>query len=542
MIAVVITTYNHARFLEEAIQSCLRQSRPMDEIIVVDDGSTDNPASIVERHPGVRLIRQDNCGLAAARNTGLAASRSDYITFLDADDRLLPNAIEAGVRMLVAHPDAVLAYGAHRFINGSGAIESDNHHVGLIEDPYLQLLRTGNFIAMHATVVYRRERLAAMGGFDVSMRFCEDYELFLRIARRGSIVTHGNVVAEYRMHGDNMSNNRTMMLAAALSVLDKQLAGPVDDDVRLAVRDGRRFWKTYYTGELTTEALRTIRAEPAKAIRMLRRALQMSPPIMLQTAAFRIKRKVGRHVQRLLGVSGADWRAPLVGSVRFGDFARTMPISRSFGYDRGKPIDRYYIENFLQLNAADIHGRVLEIGDNSYTMHFGGAHVVKSDVLHVDSDNPNATIVGDLSQPGVLPSNAFDCIILTQTLHLIFDMSAAVAALAEALKPGGVLLLTVPGITPVDRGEWGSTWFWSLTQAALAKLLAESFSTANMALETHGNVFAAVCFLQGLAKEEVSDQKLDVRDTAYPVVVTARVVKDGLTADRSGSRTANVTA
>ncbi|TKB30845.1 MAG: hypothetical protein E5W81_32295, partial [Mesorhizobium sp.] len=103
------------------------------------------------------------------------------------------------------------------------------------------------------------------------------------------------------MHGDNMSNNRPMMLAAALSVLDKQLAGPVDDDVRLAVRDGRRFWKTYYTGELTTEALRAIRAEPAKAIRMLRQALQMSPQITLQTAAFRIKRKVGRHVQRLLG-------------------------------------------------------------------------------------------------------------------------------------------------------------------------------------------------------------------------------------------------
>ncbi|TIP78022.1 MAG: glycosyltransferase, partial [Mesorhizobium sp.] len=272
MIAVVITTYNHTRFLEEAIQSCLRQSRPMDEIIVVDDGSTDNPASVVERHPGVRLIRQDNCGLAAARNTGLAASRSDYITFLDADDRLLPNAIETGVRMLVAHPDAVLAYGAHRFINGSGAIESDKHHVALVEDPYLQLLRTGNFIAMHATVVYRRERLAAMGGFDASMRSCEDYELFLRIARRGSIVTHDDLVAEYRIHGDNMSNNRSMMLAAALSVLDKQLAGPVDDDVRLAVRDGRRFWKTYYTGELTTDALRAIRAEPAKAIRMLRQA------------------------------------------------------------------------------------------------------------------------------------------------------------------------------------------------------------------------------------------------------------------------------
>jgi SAM-dependent methyltransferase len=217
--------------------------------------------------------------------------------------------------------------------------------------------------------------------------------------------------------------------------------------------------------------------------------------------------------------------APALGGVKLGDFARTTPVSTVFGFDRGDPIDRYYIEKFLGKNANDIRGTVLEIGDNSYTIRFGGQRVVRSDVLHVDADNPAATIVGDLSKSGILPSDAFDCIVLTQTLHLIFDMRKAVAELARSLKPGGVLLITAPGITPVDRGEWGYTWYWSLTELALAKLLAECFDEKDVATETFGNIFAAVCFLQGLAVSEVPASKLDVFDAAFPVIVTARVIK-----------------
>ena len=217
--------------------------------------------------------------------------------------------------------------------------------------------------------------------------------------------------------------------------------------------------------------------------------------------------------------------SPALGDVRLGDFARTMPISDSFGYDRGKPIDRYYIEKFLGKSANDIHGRVLEVGDNEYTVQFGGNKVDKSDVLHVGASNPRATIVGDLSKPGILPFNAFDCIVLTQTLHLVFDMPKALAELEKSLKPGGTLLITVPGITRVDRGEWGYTWYWSLTNLALTQLLAEFFDDTNIRVETFGNIFAAVCFLQGLALSEVSPSKLDIVDLAFPVTVAARAVK-----------------
>jgi SAM-dependent methyltransferase len=115
--------------------------------------------------------------------------------------------------------------------------------------------------------------------------------------------------------------------------------------------------------------------------------------------------------------------------------------------------------------------------------------------------------------------------VLTQTLHFVFDMRAAVATLHQALKPGGVLLTTTPGISPVDRGEWGKTWYWSLTAPAVRALLSERFRLNDIAVEAHGNVFAATAFLYGLALEELKQADLDVNDESFPVIVAARAVK-----------------
>src|SRR5262249_23540629 len=160
-----------------------------------------------------------------------------------------------------------------------------------------------------------------------------------------------------------------------------------------------------------------------------------------------------------------------------------------------------------------------EVGDAFYCRKLGTG-IVRQDVLHVAADNPEATIVGDLSIPGILPEGAFDCLVVTQTLHLIYDMRAAVAEMYRALKPGCGLLLTCPGIAQVGRGEWGASWFWSLTRHAAERMFADVFGAVNVAVETRGNVYAAVCFLEGLALEEVDAAKLDVLDAAYPVVVT----------------------
>jgi len=201
------------------------------------------------------------------------------------------------------------------------------------------------------------------------------------------------------------------------------------------------------------------------------------------------------------------------------------PISRTFGFDRGTPVDRYYLDRFLAEHKGDIRGRVLEVGDNRYTVRFGGAQVEHSDILRVDAAHPSATLVGDLAQAHTLPEAVFDCIVITQTLQFIFDMRAAVATLHKALKPGGVLLLTIPGISQIEESEGASSWYWSLTTVAARRLLEERFPPAKVRVEAHGNVFAATAFLYGLAAEELDRADLDVFDPSYPVVVTCRAAK-----------------
>ena len=219
---------------------------------------------------------------------------------------------------------------------------------------------------------------------------------------------------------------------------------------------------------------------------------------------------------------------PGPGAVDWGGLRRLDPFSREFGYDRGLPVDRYYIEQFLGRHAADVAGRVLEVGDDSYTRRFGGHRVARSDVLHVDESNPTATLVADLAGAPHIPDDAFDTIILTQTLHLVYDARAAVRTLHRILKPGGVLLLTVPGITPVPlRTRWGHTWYWAFTTLSVQRMLAEEFGRDQVAVGSAGNVLAANAFLLGLATEELLQEELDAADAEYPVVITARALKSG---------------
>jgi SAM-dependent methyltransferase len=210
---------------------------------------------------------------------------------------------------------------------------------------------------------------------------------------------------------------------------------------------------------------------------------------------------------------------------------RLNPISTMFGYDRGRPIDRYYIEeDFLARHRDDVRGHVLEIGDASYTREFGGDQVAISDVLHVDEGNPQATIVADLSSAEHIPSDTFDCIILTQTLHLIYDVRSAIQTLHRILKPEGVLLATFPGISQITRSRWGDQWYWSFTQLSAKRLFEESFPATSVEVEAHGNVLTAISFLHGLAAEELREEELKSRTPGYEVIVTVRAVKPGAVA------------
>jgi len=219
---------------------------------------------------------------------------------------------------------------------------------------------------------------------------------------------------------------------------------------------------------------------------------------------------------------------PPVGLVRLGSLRRLEPISREFGFDRGTPVDRHYIEAFLARHAGDVRGRVLEIKDDTYARRYGVGRASRIDVLCLEADDPHATIVGDLADAPAIPSDAFDCAIVTQTLQLVYDVRAAVRTLHRILKPGGVLLATVPGITQVSpHAEWGEHWSWSFTAASARRLVTEAFGEDAVHVETHGNVTAAVAQLHGLAAEDLSPRELAHHDPEYQVSICVRAVKRG---------------
>jgi FkbM family methyltransferase len=221
LVSVVIPCFNQAHFLGNAIESVLAQTYPYVELVVVDDGSEDNTSEICGRYPGIRCIRQDNRGLSAARNTGLRCVTGSLVAFLDSDDRLLPGALAAGVSCLRMNPECVFVAGAYRFIaaDGSGLVEYPPH--GVREHHYVELLRT-NYIGMPGVVLYRRDLFSAIGGFDVSLKSCEDYDLYFRATRNFPIQCYDEVVGEYRRHGANMSGNPSRMLTTACRVLQEQ--------------------------------------------------------------------------------------------------------------------------------------------------------------------------------------------------------------------------------------------------------------------------------------------------------------------------------
>ena len=213
----------------------------------------------------------------------------------------------------------------------------------------------------------------------------------------------------------------------------------------------------------------------------------------------------------------------IVGPVWIGASRRATPVSYHWGRERGTPIDRYYIEQFLDAHRADIRGRVLEVMDSRYTDRFG-ASVERVDVLDVSGENSAATIVADLGAADPVPSEAFDCFVLTQTLHYVYDLQTAVRQIYRLLREDGVVLATLPAVSKIDTSARVPD-LWRFTAASAERLFADVFGREQLAIESYGNVLAANAFLMGIAAEEVPPRKLDHRDPVFPVVLAVRAVR-----------------
>jgi SAM-dependent methyltransferase len=250
-----------------------------------------------------------------------------------------------------------------------------------------------------------------------------------------------------------------------------------------------------------------------------KRVARRLPPNVV-AALKRFRRRTAPFRRRLAGI-------PQVGSVHMGDLRRLTPISAFSGRDRGTPVDRYYIERFLQDNCSDIHGRVLEIRDDTYSRRYGGDRIVEVEVLSKTADDTEATIIADLSNAPQIDSEQFDAIIFTQTLQFIYDAPAAIDTLYRLLKPGGALLMTVPGTTSAGLNI---AELWAFTERSVRALLNGPFDAEDITTMVGGNVLAAMAMLQGLSHEELETNELEYLDPDYPVIIAARAVKTGRTA------------
>ena len=225
---------------------------------------------------------------------------------------------------------------------------------------------------------------------------------------------------------------------------------------------------------------------------------------------------------------------PPVGHVRFGHLRRLTPISDIFGTERGDPIDRYYIDDFLTRHAGVseyasglISGRVIEIGESRYADRFGDRLALEQlDVLDVSPNNTRATVIADLTDAPNIESDSYDCVICTQTLLLIYDFRAALKTLHRITKPGGTVLLTVPGISRICRPEmdlWGD--YWRFTSLSARRAFEELFAPAEVTVEAYGNVLAAAASLYGLAAQDLRREELDARDPNFEVLIAVRARK-----------------
>lgn len=540
-VSVIMIFLNAEKFIEEAITSVLEQTYDVWELLLVDDGSTDRSTTIAREYARtypakIRYFEHtnhQNLGMSASRNLGLSNAAGENIAFLDADDVWFAHALERQVEILAAHPQAAMVYGgAQMWYSWTGDPNDTSRDYmrrlgvdraqlfGPQELIPLFLLKTFPTPAMCSLMV-RHQVARQVGGFEKTFRSMYEDQVFItKVCLGNSVLVANECWSRYRQHPDSScaiaqqneyfhltqpnKAHENFLIWLERHLLEQNITTPA---LRQALRKAQRPYRVPFMFE-SRKIYQGVRR------RMKRYAIRLGQqPILAPLDQF------------LRSRYRPESYTPPVNKVRPADLQRVTPISRCFGLERGQPVDRYYIEQFLALHAYDIRGRVLEIGDNSYTRAFGLDRVAVSNILHVVEGNSQATIVGDLTSADHIPSDTFDCIILTQTLHLIYDIDAAIATIYRILKPGGIVLATFPGISQISQDEWSSTWYWSFTSQSAQRFFGKVFSRHNILVGVYGNVRAATAFLYGLASHELETKELDYRDPQYEVLITVRAVK-----------------
>jgi peptidoglycan/xylan/chitin deacetylase (PgdA/CDA1 family)/SAM-dependent methyltransferase len=505
-VATVIRCADLVQHVYSTLASVERQTPGRGEIVLVTDDSTPALArdwiARLAAARGLVTAHSSASRPGAVRNTGVRATQAPHVMCLDSGDLLDPRFHEMACAKLDDEPDVDLVT-SWILLRGPGSNRrviaplKDSAGGGAACDLDAAIGNTG---AIHGASVFRRGAWTALDGFDESLPALDDYDFWLRVLQAGKRCAVVQLPLLVRWMREDALYRRSWAAephAAAIGTLAARHAALFGRDPahaliarELVLRDlGARYTELLARRDAGLEELESLKARVA-------------------------------DLREKLAPSERD-------SIDFGDLKRTTPVARNWGYERGTPVDRHYIERFLEAHAADIRGAVLEVQEADYTKRFGGDRVTRSDVVDLNASNPLATVVSDLRSAANIAAGTYDCVILTQTLHVVDDMRAVIAECARILEPEGVLLVTLPCSSRVclEYGDEGD--FWRVTEAGARTLFSDFFPGDALDVQARGNVLVNAAFLYGLACHELDAAAFEADDPYFPLLVTVRAQKPG---------------
>jgi glycosyltransferase involved in cell wall biosynthesis len=523
LVSVVIIFFNAERYIEEAIESVLAQTYQAWELLLVDDGSTDGSRLLAcryaEQYPErVRCLEHEgrrNRGMSASRNLGIRHAKGQCVAFLDADDVLLPGKLDHQVALLNSHPEVGMVYGPaqwwYSWNDRSPEGQSDFIHppssppARLLKPPtlLLQFLKSEGLSPCTCSILVRRDVLERTGGFEERFPgLYEDQALCAKISLETPVFASNVCTCRYRQHPDSASaRGAGQHQSARLAFLDWLRSYVVEhglNDVAVRRTIDRERWRCRH--------------------RMLERVL---------VRAGRSVRELQRQARRL------GWRLarlPLVRHLRAIQFRRLQPLGK--GRQRGTPIVRHYWGRFLEQHRSDIRGVVLEIGTTATVRQYGGSAVTRAEALDLAPHSPEVTVVADLTRADHLPADQYDCFVNQFTMHLIYDVDAALYHSVRLLKRGGVLLVNFPCVDyyfprGLDMGTGAPVFLhWWFTPIQVENLLRRAgLSSTDYTIEVFGNLLSRVAYQLNLPAEELARHELEQVDPGHPLLICARAVK-----------------
>jgi len=499
-IAVIVRCGDQVRQVVTTTRSVEGQTLRARELVLVTDPSTPPAAEAwlesLARARGWRAVRASRLTPAVAWNDGIQASDAEAFLCVTVGDELLPSCLAAVT--------GALAGGAHGLVVGP-VREAGPGADALPDDLRFPAARvfTKTLNAAGQIFAVSKQAWSDLGGFDRDLPALEDLDFLIRYEATGHTVAAlpEPVATRALRRGALLERTWTAARPAALEAIARKHAA-----------NSEALGDVFYHAQNARTRLRL------ENQRLLGRRSQAADELEALTAKAKQLR----------------WELPPEEQhrVELGDLRRVSPISRDWGYERGAPVDRHYIEAFLAAHARDIRGAVLEVQEPDYTERFGADRVTRSDVIDLDSANSRATIISDLRAASNIASETYDCIILTQTLHVIDDMAAVVSECARILKPGGVVLATLPCASRVSVEYGYNGDFWRATEAGARRIFSGSFSADRIETQSLGNVLTTAAFLYGLGGQELTQEEYAAFDPFFPMLVTVRAEKAGEPARR----------